>query len=107
MVAAACGPVMFNVSKLYVPVFGNQCSQLMSVLLHMSTLCLCTTISASNPLRTVYTCIMQVAVCKQHPCPSNTRPRRDDKCTRTTSGGCIRGRCGAHVGRSGFGGNAQ
>ena len=45
----------------------------MSVLLHMSTLCLCTTISASNPLRTVYTCIVQVAVRKQHPCPSNTR----------------------------------
>ena len=44
-----------------------------SVLLHMLTLCLCTTISASNPLRTVYTCIMQVAARKQHPCPSNTR----------------------------------
>ena len=46
------------------------CPQQMSVLLHMSTLYLCTTISASNPLRT---CITQVAARKQHPCPSNTR----------------------------------
>ena len=45
----------------------------MSVLLHMPTLYLCNTISASNPLRTVYTCIMQVAARKQPPCPSNTR----------------------------------
>ena len=64
---------MFNVFKLHVPVFGLQRSLLMSVLLHMSTLCLCTTISASNPLRTVYTCIMQVAAQKQPSCPSNTR----------------------------------
>ena len=38
----------------------------------MSTLCLCTSISASNPLRTVYTCITQVALCQQHPCPGST-----------------------------------
>ena len=63
---------MFNVFKLYAPVFGLQRSLLTSVLLHMSTLCLCTTISASNPLRKVYECITQVAARKQHPCPSNT-----------------------------------
>ena len=45
----------------------------MSVLLHTPTLCLCTTISASNPLRMVCTCITQVAAHMQHPCPSNTR----------------------------------
>ena len=38
-----------------------------------STLSLCTTISTSNPLRTVYTCITQVTARKQHPCPSNNR----------------------------------
>ena len=64
---------MFNVFKWYVPVFGPQGSPLTSVLLHMSTLCLCTTISASNPLRAVYTRITQVSARKQHPCPSNTR----------------------------------
>ena len=63
---------MFNVFKLYVPVFGLQRSLLTSVLLHMSTLCLCTTISASNPLRTFYMCITQVAARRQHPCPSYT-----------------------------------
>ena len=69
----ACGPVIFNVFKLHVPGFGHQSSLLMSVLLPMSTLCWCTTISASNPLRMVYTCIMQVVARKQHPCPSNPR----------------------------------
>ena len=57
---------MFNVFKLYVPVFGLQLSLLMSVLLHISTLCWCTSIPASNPLRTVYMCITQVAARKQH-----------------------------------------
>ena len=46
----------------------------MRVLLHVSTLCLCPTVSASHPLRTVYTCIVQLAACKQHPCLSNIRP---------------------------------
>ena len=45
----------------------------MSVMLHMSALCLCPTISASNPLRPVYTCTMQVPARKQRPCLSNTR----------------------------------
>ena len=40
-----------------------------------STLCLCTTISALNPLRMVYMCITHVAARKLHPCPSNTRRR--------------------------------
>ena len=50
---------------------SDRCSRVFCCI--CQALCLCATLSASHPLRMVYTRITQIAERKQHPCPSNAR----------------------------------